>query len=374
MANLKVVVPLLNKRRFPVADTTDKSNVVGQVNKDFQFESVAEVTNALGNWYQDRDGYFYWGGGIEKHINETQELEILTKQQLPDAIEKSLTDDPTKLNTIIDYRKLIKVTTALPGNDGDKINIAILDTGINKNHPAFNKDNILLGDIHNSWDEIIDNNGHGTHLSGLICACSKMNVGIIGLAPDVKLTIFKVLNDDGTINIEKISKALTSISNNSNIDLVNISFNVPEDDFNLIKNDIETIHNNGIIMVASAGNGKFLSSRCFYPANLSYIFSVGAVNKELLSYFKSSGFYKTVDYFFVDEQLESLSYISDIQTYGLGSCSVYTAILSGLIARILSSTPSVVERNTHIPSEFNQLGFTYNNQNTLESKRLYKTT
>ncbi len=342
---------------------------VEEVNGEKVKDSVngKEIESSV--WYKDASGHYYWGGGVENLRNKQQKID----SSIEDSASHLLFNEPPNHNSFINYGKLINVTKRLPNGDGNSVNIALLDTGINRNHPDLNNSNILLADIHDSWSDVIDNNGHGTHLSGLICACSKRESGIIGLAPNVKLTIFKVLNDDGTINIEKISKALISISNSEVIDLVNMSFNVPESDFNLLKDNIEAIHNKGIIMVASAGNGTFLSNRCFYPANTSFIFSVGSIKKELFSSFKTSGFYKTVDYFFLDEQIKSLSHINENKLNELGQCSVFTAIFCGLIARALPLNQLKSERNKIIASMFDQLAFDYKEQTNLEFKTLYKT-
>jgi hypothetical protein len=64
MAQLKVIVNKLNKRRAPINDFADKTNISGTVNKGYIFTGTSENENALGTWYMDRDGYYYWGGGL----------------------------------------------------------------------------------------------------------------------------------------------------------------------------------------------------------------------------------------------------------------------------------------------------------------------
>ncbi len=64
MAQLKVIVSKLNRRRTPITDFDEKRNVTGIVLKGFQFVSINEEKNALGTWYEDRDGNYYWGGGL----------------------------------------------------------------------------------------------------------------------------------------------------------------------------------------------------------------------------------------------------------------------------------------------------------------------
>ena len=66
MSQLKVIVNKLNKRTGVPTSFSDK-NIVGTVQKGFLFEGVEEknINNpALGKWYADRDGHFYWGGGL----------------------------------------------------------------------------------------------------------------------------------------------------------------------------------------------------------------------------------------------------------------------------------------------------------------------
>ncbi len=43
---------------------SDKSNIIGTVPKGYVFESNFQITNMLGIWYADPDGYYYWGNGL----------------------------------------------------------------------------------------------------------------------------------------------------------------------------------------------------------------------------------------------------------------------------------------------------------------------
>src|SRR4051812_33132873 len=64
MSQLKVIVKRLNKRREPITDFGDKTNILGTVSNGFIFESAGQLTNNLGKWYVDRDGSYYWSGGL----------------------------------------------------------------------------------------------------------------------------------------------------------------------------------------------------------------------------------------------------------------------------------------------------------------------
>jgi subtilisin family serine protease len=307
-------------------------------------------------WMKDAAGNYYWKGGLSTGD---------TPAKPAPSVSISMTE-------LIDYRKKIKLMGEIPGDDGATINIALLDTGINKNHPDFSIRYIQYGNIHNSWNDVLDNNGHGTHLGGLICANSKKNTGIIGLVPGAKLTVFKVINDDISVNIESVTKALESIAASDNIDLVNMSFNITNEEFTKLTSIIKKIYLKGIVMTAAAGNGRYLQSRCYYPACSEQILSVGALENESLEYFKKNGFYKSVNYFFLNEKLKSLS--NKDENYNiLDSCSVYTAILSGLIARQLSSIKTKTDRNTEIIKRIHNTAKQYSAITSLESMALYKT-
>jgi|GEM_PF-3049397 len=276
------------------------------------------------------------------------------------------------MTELIDFRKFIRVSGPLPGDDGDQINIALLDSGLNVNHADLNRSAIRLGNIHNSWDEVNDVHGHGTKMGGLICADSGAGNGITGLVPKATITVFKVLRDDGSVNIDNISKALSSIADSGDIDLVNMSFNVTEPEYKMLKPAIEKIHHSGIIMVGAAGNGEILASRCFYPAISEFIFSVGSINHESFAFFKTHDFYRSVDYFFLNEKLSALSHINNSYSQ-VDLCSAYTAIVSGLIARILSTTLPKTDRFRLLASKLNQLASPYRTSNALEPGLFYKT-
>ena len=66
MSQLQVIVSKLNKRSSVPFSFSDK-NIVGVVRKGFQFEGteVQNINNPLlGKWFIDRDGHFYWAGGL----------------------------------------------------------------------------------------------------------------------------------------------------------------------------------------------------------------------------------------------------------------------------------------------------------------------
>src|SRR5690625_489703 len=77
------------------------------------------------------------------------------------------------------YLNQIGMPKAWKINEGSKdITIAVLDTGVNRNHPAL-KGRVKTGrNIIDKKKGMIDDNGHGTHVAGIIAAHSKQMTGI----------------------------------------------------------------------------------------------------------------------------------------------------------------------------------------------------
>src|SRR5688572_14574063 len=69
MMQFEVTASLLNVRRVIPMSFEDQSSVAGQVFRGFRFEAdevpVSQIPNpALGTWFKDRDGFFYWGPAV----------------------------------------------------------------------------------------------------------------------------------------------------------------------------------------------------------------------------------------------------------------------------------------------------------------------
>jgi major intracellular serine protease len=142
---------------------------------------------------------------------------------------------------------------------GESVVVAVLDTGIDKNHPDL-KDRIIAGKNFTSEgtkDDFSDKNGHGTHVAGTIAA-SQNKTGVVGVAPLVKLLIIKVLEGDGSGTYEGIIQGINyAVSwkgpNNEKVRVINMSLggsvDVPE-----LHNAIKNAVNNDIAVVVASGN------------------------------------------------------------------------------------------------------------------------
>lgn len=155
--------------------------------------------------------------------------------------------------------------------------VAILDTGVDYNNVAF------AGRIVDGWNfvtntsDYMDDNGHGTHVSGIVSQ----------VAPDVQFVILKVLDKTGTGSFDTINKALQWVEAHAkadNIVAVNMSFGAGNYDNNgkvyaegisTLDGELKALSGEGIFLAAASGNDGKIGLA--YPASSPYVVSVGAV-------------------------------------------------------------------------------------------------
>ncbi len=145
-------------------------------------------------------------------------------------------------------------------SQGDGAVIAIIDTGIDLNHPD------LADRIVPRWDWVDDDdtpddlNGHGTHVAGSAAAICNNDIGVIGMAPEAKIMPLKVLGADGSGNSDDIAEAIRWAADNG-ADVINLSLGGSSDLLGRLYNKvdptneaIEYADEKGVVVIAAAGN------------------------------------------------------------------------------------------------------------------------
>lgn len=166
------------------------------------------------------------------------------------------------------------------------VKIAVIDSGIDENHPEFKnkvalKKNFLTGD---AADSVQDNQGHGTHVAGVIAATANNNEGVAGICQKCKLMIGKVM--DGKVSdTAKIAEAIEwAVDNGAKV--INLSLASPEK-LQILEDAVNYAWEKGVVVVAGAGNcgdGNFEEWACtranqpVYPAASENAIAVGAVD------------------------------------------------------------------------------------------------
>ena len=189
-----------------------------------------------------------------------------------------------------------------------------------------------------------DDSGHGTHVSGIIAGDGYASHGRFkGIAPMSQIVSVKVLDSNGNGNIENVIKGTKWIINNKdiyNIKIVNISFGTthnPSNTSELIKN-VENMWNEGIIVVAAAGNSGPKSHSITAPGTSRLVITVGSIDDKTFN----SGRGPTLDGILKPELVVTGSNITACSNKKNGystksGTSMSAPIVSGAIARVLNN-------------------------------------
>ena len=171
-------------------------------------------------------------------------------------------------------------------NKGNGINIAVIDTGIDYNHPDLPR--VVGGyDFANGDNDPMDDNGHGTHVAGTIAAVYNSE-GVIGVAPEANLFALKVLDETGGGWVTDIIAAIDWVIDYNAESLDDVSIISMSLGSNSHVSDLQTIcdlaYSKGILLVAAAGNdylrrGRFEYNTVDYPARYSSVIAVGATDE-----------------------------------------------------------------------------------------------
>lgn len=161
-----------------------------------------------------------------------------------------------------------------------KVTVAVIDTGINKSHSMFRNRKILPGSYNfmNRNSNINDNNGHGTHVAGIITDMTPENV---------QLLVLKIADSDGSSSSLIMNLAM-NYAISKKVDVMNISYGFlsrSASRFTFLDKAIDRAYKNGIPVVTAAGNlvedveGR--SVKNCYPACNNQTIAVSALDKNL---------------------------------------------------------------------------------------------
>ena len=222
-------------------------------------------------------------------INEEAITEALIREGITDANTVRAAADAILWNI-----RLIYAPQAWRLSKGAGVRVAVVDTGIANNHPDLQ----VYGGVSfvngvTSWN---DDNGHGTHVAGIIAAKDN-GTGIVGVAPHARLYAVKVLNRNGSGSLSSVLNGLIWCGR-ARMHIVNLSLgSTPNPDsfsmstFNRAYEHVGLLlrRRYGVLLVAAAGNrgGRPVSD----PARCPSYLAVGAIDSgRRLAPFSSIGY------------------------------------------------------------------------------------
>ena len=138
--------------------------------------------------------------------------------------------------------------------------IAIVDTGIDLDHPEFAGRLVAGYDFVDDDDTPNDLNGHGTHVAGSAAAIGNNSIGVVGMAPEAKIMPIKVLGEDGSGSTDDVAAGILWAADNG-ADVINLSLGGSSDLLGRIfavtgptNAAIQEATKKGVVVVAAAGN------------------------------------------------------------------------------------------------------------------------
>ena len=174
--------------------------------------------------------------------------------------------------------------------------VALIDTGVDINHPEI-QSNLWLSETNsNGWNVIDDNEivyssswgndvAHGTHLAGIISGKSSLDVNA---ETTTQIMIIRAFQDGKSNTVDLVNAIQYAVSNGARV--INCSWGSTENDL-ILREAIES--NPEVLFICSAGNGGTnIDEKPIYPAcyNLPNIISVTSVNDDRgISYYSNYG-------------------------------------------------------------------------------------
>ncbi|WP_339885332.1 S8 family peptidase [Polaribacter vadi] len=239
--------------------------------------------------------------------------------------------------------------------------VTVLDSGAKLDHPEFNGriwtntnevlngidddnngyiDDIRGWDFANNDNNVIDDHGHGTNVTGIIGANANNNIGYVGVDWNCKLMICKILDEDGSGYYSWWTDAIYyAVDNGAKV--INMSVRGTGFSYSM-QEAIDYAYSNGVTVVACMMNEN--NNVTYYPAGYNNTIAVGATNPndERSSPFfwdgnSGSNYGSHIDVVTPGNFIYGLNYQSDTNYNSYwGGTSQVTPLVAGLSALILA--------------------------------------
>jgi subtilisin family serine protease len=147
------------------------------------------------------------------------------------------------------------VADAHPWTRGEGVKVAIIDTGVDIGHPDLRGSIAAAVNFVDADDAQFQRDRHGTEMAGVIAAVANNREGIVGIAPNARLFVFKACwqarddADAARCNSFTLARALTAAFD-AHAQVVNLSLAGPDDP--LLGDLIREGQHRGILFVGAA--------------------------------------------------------------------------------------------------------------------------
>lgn len=266
-------------------------------------ETADSMVDVLVTFYQppgpNEVGLIQSNGGTAKkvyHVVPTvlasmpsKKVEQLSKNPKVRIIEEDVVRENYLLSEVLPWGvDRIDAEQVHPTNKGTGVKVAVLDTGIDLDHP----DLAVAGNVTfvSGTANGDDDNGHGTLVAGIIGALDN-DIGVIGVAPEAAIYAVKVLNSNGDTTASSVLSGIQWAIDN-NMQVINMSFGSIFEMLTAEKEAINAAYNAGIVLVAGAGNSGGPGNNIYTPARYASVIAVGSTDEQNVRYSSSSTGYQ----------------------------------------------------------------------------------
>ena len=172
--------------------------------------------------------------------------------------------------------------------NADPVVVAVIDTGVNVNHPDLAGNTVAGYDFVTGQTNVVDLAGHGTAVSGCIAAVTNNGVGTAGISglANIKIAPYRTggeYSGDTQLDVAYICAAILKAAERPEVKVINMSFG-GYGTFSSLAVAVSEAVSAGKVVVASSGNeGESWNARVgqySYPASYDHVISVGAINKD----------------------------------------------------------------------------------------------
>lgn len=221
---------------------------------------------------------------------------------------------------------------------GAGVTVAVVDTGVDVTHPEFQGRIVPGYNATNHTDNAKDDNGHGTHVAGIVAAAANNGAGIVGIAPEAKVMPVKVLEADGSGSDAGVADGIVwAVDHGAQV--INMSLGGPGES-KVLADAVAYALSKGVAVLAAMGNDG--SNEKSYPAAYPGVLAVGATdNKDQAADFSQWGEWISVSAPGVQILSTFPTYQCNLNEYGfpkvyavLDGTSMATPAVAGLAALV----------------------------------------
>jgi subtilisin family serine protease len=264
---------------------------------------------------------------VEALLKNNKHLKFAERDML---VKPSTTNDPYYAKGW--HLPKIGAPTAWQKSSGSNVVIAILDSGIDADHPDLASKLVPGWNMYDNNADTTDVNGHGTKVAGAAAALTNNAIGVAAVAGDARVMPMRVSGADGYAYYSTIASALTWAADRG-ARVANISFYGVETSSSA-RSAAQYLKNKGGLVVTSAGN--YGVEETIAPSDTMITVSATDSNDNKTSWSSYGSF--------VDVAAPGASIYSTVNGGGYGAVSgtsFSSPITAGVVALMMAANPAL---------------------------------